>query len=126
MRALLICLAIPFVTPAWAQRAAELTGTVQDATGSVVANAQVTATNKESGVKTSTMSNDAGIYQILALQPGSYQIQASLAGFKTYVTDVQLEVGRTTSASITMEVGSQRAGGGRGSRSRSGNRFAGG
>ncbi|MBM3774134.1 MAG: TonB-dependent receptor, partial [Acidobacteria bacterium] len=56
-------------------------------------------------MKTSTLSNDAGLYRVLGLQPGPYQIQASLAGFKTFVREVVLEVGRVTTVNVAMEVG---------------------
>jgi hypothetical protein len=42
----------------------------------------VTATNVDSGVKSTTATNDTGAYNFPALTPGRYTLSAFLAGFK--------------------------------------------
>jgi Carboxypeptidase regulatory-like domain/TonB dependent receptor len=93
------------VSPAFGQAMAELAGTATDLTGAVLVGLQVTATNEESGVAKSTLTNEAGAYRLLNLQPGRYRIEASLTGFKTYTSTVELEVGRVTSLNISMQIG---------------------
>jgi len=92
-----------------------LSGTVTDATGSVVSNATVTATSADTGqVRTAKTAAD-GSYQIGLLQPGNYRVKYEAAGFKPVeiaavkvnvtenaVLDRQLEVGAATQ-SITVE-----------------------
>jgi Carboxypeptidase regulatory-like domain len=51
-------------------------GTVQDASGAVVAGAKVTATNLGTGVETSTNTTEAGNYNIPQLPPGEYTVTA--------------------------------------------------
>ena len=52
----------------WSQTA-QITGTVTDATGSAVPNAQISATNTETGVSRPSVTNEAGNYLITALFP---------------------------------------------------------
>ncbi|MGH9660534.1 MAG: carboxypeptidase-like regulatory domain-containing protein, partial [Bryobacteraceae bacterium] len=85
---------------------ANLTGTVTDATGAVVANARVTATSVETNIATSTESNEAGHFTLAQLKEGAYALRATAPGFKEFVAqnvvlaardhrrvDVKLEVG---------------------------------
>jgi hypothetical protein len=50
----------------------------------------VTATNLETGVVTTTLTNETGIYNFPSLQPGAYRLSPSLAGFFSHPLDVQL------------------------------------
>src|ERR1700730_15815642 len=71
---------ILFASAGWAQRAAELAGSVTDATGAIVPGVTVTATNTQTGVTTSTVTNDAGLYRFGELVIGPYRIEASKPG----------------------------------------------
>src|SRR5712692_6876687 len=93
------------ISSAWAQRAADVAGAVTDATGAIVPDAQVTATNTQTGVKFSAATNSAGLYRFVELVIGSYRIEASKAGFNTYTTNVVLEAGRTTTVDMQLQVG---------------------
>src|SRR6185437_16004638 len=83
----LFCLmAIVFFGPshAWAQsNRATITGTVTDQSGAVVVGAQVIAKNSDTGVQTKTVSNGRGIYSVLNLPPGTYDISVSKEAFKS-------------------------------------------
>jgi Carboxypeptidase regulatory-like domain/TonB dependent receptor len=59
-----------------------LVGNVTDASGAVIAGAAVSATNRATGISRSTVSSGAGDYDIVILQPGSYQVTISKPGFK--------------------------------------------
>ena len=61
---------------------ASITGTVLDATGSAVPNVTVTATNTQTGVKTKSVSNEAGNFTIAQLIDGTYTVDEA-AGFKS-------------------------------------------
>jgi protocatechuate 3,4-dioxygenase beta subunit len=75
-----------FSATAFAQSGnATLNGTVTDATGAVVPNAHVTATNTATGVAKSVDTTSAGLYVVTALIPGAYNIEIKAAGFKTEV-----------------------------------------
>src|SRR5215469_3665627 len=64
---------------------AQLTGLITDASGGVIPNAEVTATNLETGVKVHRSSNNLGFYTITDLEPGTYQLQVQRTGFRTVV-----------------------------------------
>jgi hypothetical protein len=66
---------------------AQITGVVCDASGAVIPNARVAATNVATGVASSTECNDQGIYRLLALPPGQCSLSTSLRGFKTSEQD---------------------------------------
>ena len=64
-----------------------LTGTTFDQTGAVVPNAQVAMKNTASGDTRMTTSNGSGYFSITAVQPGTYSVSVSAAGFKTWKED---------------------------------------
>src|SRR5712675_1586356 len=65
---------------------ASLSGSVQDSTNAVVTGATITALNTETGVVTTSRTNESGVYNFASLQPGkSYTVSAELAGFRTKV-----------------------------------------
>ena len=71
--------------------AASLSGTVMDATSAILPGAKVTATNVATGIVSTAVSNNAGIYNLPGLLPGTYKVTVEKSGFqiRTY-TDVQL------------------------------------
>src|SRR5215470_11603863 len=62
---------------------ANLSGTVSDAGKAFIPGVTVTATNTETGVVTTAVSNEAGTYTIPSLLPGTYKVSAELPGFQT-------------------------------------------
>lgn len=94
--------------PAWGQQDARgtIVGTVTDATGAVVPNAQVEVINKAMGTKVSLRTNDAGFYQAPFLLPGMYQVRVEVAGFKKFLRDdIELRVNDRIEIGIQLEVG---------------------
>ena len=86
-------------------QSAGLSGTVTDATGAVLPGTTVTATNNNTGVKATTTSNNAGIYNFAALAPGTYVVSAEIPGFQTLKrTDVKLEVGARARINFELQV----------------------
>ena len=58
---------------------ANLSGTVADTQGAVVPDATVTAVNVKTGIATPATSNGAGVYNILQVIPGVYDVQVEKA-----------------------------------------------
>ena len=71
-------------------------GLVQDPSQAYIPGVTVTATNTQTGVVTTAITNESGAYNIPSLLPGTYKLTAELPGFKTQIfNDVQLgQVGR--------------------------------
>ena len=89
-----------------AQGSAVIFGTVTDQSGAVVAHADVTATNEETGATETVKSNDAAYYIFPDLRPGSYKITGKMAGFQTIEhPGVVVEVERRTRVDLVMQVG---------------------
>src|SRR5215469_5998621 len=77
----------------WAQSTAQISGTVKDQTGAVIAGAQVTATATDTGLKRSAVSDSGGAFLLPNLPVGPYRLEAAAQGFRTYVqTGIILQV----------------------------------
>jgi hypothetical protein len=74
-----------FLLPAKAQAQGETTsaivGQVRDTTDAVVPGATVTITNRETGLKRTAQTNDAGRFNFPQLNPGSYSVGVEAPGF---------------------------------------------
>src|SRR5262245_21839026 len=78
----------------WAQATAQLSGTVTDASGAVLPGVHVTATQSDTGVARTTVSNETGFYSLPSLAFGPYKVEAALPGFRTFTqTGTVLQVG---------------------------------
>ena len=84
-----------------------LRGTATDASGAVVPGVTVTAREVLTNIVVRTATTDAqGNYEMPALKAGSYQVTASLAGFKTFVVDdVLLQSNEAKRVDIKLQVG---------------------
>ncbi len=84
-----------------------ISGLVTDQTGAIVPAAKVTAEEKGTGVKLSTLTTGAGLYTFVSLTPGSYQITASANGFQTVVRKaVRVTVDQGSTVNFSLPVGS--------------------
>ncbi|MBM3736299.1 MAG: TonB-dependent receptor [Acidobacteria bacterium] len=91
---------------ALAQTAAELGGTVRDATGALIPGVTVTITRTDTSTVRTAATNEAGFFVAPLLPPGSYQIRLSKDGFKPVTqTGITLQVGQQARLEITLEVG---------------------
>ena len=69
--------------PLAAQNFGEITGTVADPSGAVIAGATITVTNEATSVARTAETNEAGSYNVPFVNPGVYTITAELDGFRT-------------------------------------------
>jgi hypothetical protein len=81
-------------------------GTVTDATGAVVPNAQIEAVDVRTGLSSRVQTDGAGFYQLSYLRPGQYRLTVSATGFKTAVRDdLSLRVEDRLRVDFALEVG---------------------
>ncbi|HTS07548.1 MAG TPA: carboxypeptidase-like regulatory domain-containing protein, partial [Candidatus Eisenbacteria bacterium] len=83
-----------------------ISGVVRDRGQAVVTGAHVTVTNVQTNLSQSTTSGADGTYHFLALPAGSYRINATASGFRTYTaTDITLQVNDQLKLDIVLDVG---------------------
>jgi len=92
-----------------AQTTAQLTGTVQDNSGSVIPGAQVTLTDESTGVLRAVQTNGQGLYAFPSLVPASYSLKVTAKGFQPKeITGITLHAGdERTVPAFTLTVGSE-------------------
>ncbi|MBP1622939.1 MAG: carboxypeptidase regulatory-like protein, partial [Acidobacteria bacterium] len=98
----------PWVSSVMAQSAdtGALTGTIKDPSGSVVKDAQVTATNIATAQSRTILSGNDGSYRIALLPPGKYRVTVSMAGFQTAESpSVTINVTETAVMNYSLKVG---------------------
>src|SRR5438552_17722437 len=89
-----------------AQATAQISGTVKDPTGAVLPGADLTATQTETGIARTTVSNETGSYVFANLPLGPYKLEVSLPGFRTFVqAGIVLQVNSNPVINATLEVG---------------------
>src|SRR5215472_5072727 len=83
-----------------------LRGTVSDSSGAAVSNAKVTIINAERGFERTVMAGSTGGYEFLQLQPGTYQLEVEMSGFRKYQQkELQLLVDNPATINIKLVVG---------------------
>ena len=85
---------------------ATITGVVKDATGALVPNVKVTATNTSTNLSREAVTDESGTYRIPALNPGPYRLEAQASGFKNCRgRRDRLEVGQQVRVDVELQVG---------------------
>ena len=85
---------------------ATISGAVTDPTGAAIANAKVVARETRTGVKTPTVSDSTGKYNLPFLPPGQYELSAEMTGFKSFQqTNITLGSGDHPILDIKLDVG---------------------
>jgi hypothetical protein len=86
---------------------ARIKGTVTDPTGAVMPNVKVTATNKDTGVVTTTTSSSSGDYIFQKLPIGTYSVSAVAPGFIGFTaTGIALNIDQEYVLPIRLAIGS--------------------
>jgi hypothetical protein len=85
---------------------ATLSGTVTDPSGAAIAGAQVSVTNRATGVNRAVIADSAGFYSVPNLLPGNYDVTVSAEGFATAKqVDIQLTVGAQQILNVPLKIG---------------------
>ncbi len=86
--------------------AADLQGTVRDATGAVIPHATVTVRNPAKNITRNAATNDEGFYRIINIPPGDYEVTVEAQSFKKAVlTKVTVTVGQAADVDVVLEPG---------------------
>jgi carboxypeptidase family protein/TonB-dependent receptor-like protein len=85
---------------------ATVSGTIVDATGSVVPGVKIVLKNASTGSIANAATNGVGVFNAPNLPPGDYELTASAAGFSTLVRKaITLTVGQELVLNLTLQVG---------------------
>ena len=85
---------------------ASLSGKVTDPSGATVSGATVTAVNLDTGLARTAVTNQSGMYELLALPIGRYELRAKKDGFAEEVrTGIVLVVGQDATADVSLKIG---------------------
>ncbi|MCC6862662.1 MAG: TonB-dependent receptor [Bryobacterales bacterium] len=84
-----------------------ITGLVTDSSGAIMPGVTVTVRNPETDFTYKVVTNAEGLYRVLYLNPGYYEISYEVQGFKRLVrSNIQVRSTETTRVDVTMEIGS--------------------
>src|SRR5437899_1064515 len=88
------------------QAVSQISGTVKDDSGAVVPGVEITVTQTDTGAKRTAMTDETGSYVLPNLPLGPYRLEASKAGFRSYVqTGIELQVGSNPVIPVVLGVG---------------------
>ena len=95
--------------PAWAQTTqGGIVGTIRDEKGAAITGAQIAITQAATGLQRQTSTADNGVFRVLALPTGSYEIKADAPGFATAtVKDIEIGVDQVRTIELTLRVGAK-------------------
>jgi hypothetical protein len=84
----------------------EISGTVRDSSGAVLPGVEVKVTNTDTTATRTVITSETGSYVIPNLPVGPYRLEASLAGFSTYVqSGIVLQVNSNPTINVVLQVG---------------------
>ncbi len=94
------------IAASWAQTTqGGIVGTVQDQKGDAIAGAKVTVINAATGLQRDVTSADNGIFRVIAIPGGMYELRAEAPGFATLVEkDIEVGVAQTRTLDLTLKV----------------------
>ncbi|RXH55546.1 Oar protein [Granulicella sibirica] len=85
-----------------------IVGVIQDSTGAVIPNAQVTLTNPDTGLTLKVESDSSGNYVFSPIKIGTYSVEATAPGFSPSRTEgIQLHVQDRAEVNLQLKTGSQ-------------------
>ncbi|HEY4382751.1 MAG TPA: TonB-dependent receptor [Acidobacteriaceae bacterium] len=102
------CAAFFLATPAALaqQFQGAVTGVVKDSTGAIIKGAIVKAVNTGTNVPYDGKTNEDGLYTLLLLPVGNYELSVSAPGFETSVQHFELHANDRLGVNLTLTVGS--------------------
>jgi hypothetical protein len=90
----------------WAQATAQISGAARDQSGAVLPGVEITATQTETAIARTAVTNETGSYVLPNLPIGPYKLEASLPGFRAYAqTGIVLQVNSSSTINVVLEVG---------------------
>ena len=107
---LALCLSVSFIlllaVDSWAGVGGSISGTVTDSSGAVVVKASVTATNNDTGIHQTTVTDEKGFYSFPNLPIGHYVLGVTSTAFRPYRhTGIVIDANSALTMSAVVAVG---------------------
>jgi len=104
--ATLLILGLPALLCSQATYTAQLTGTVTDSSGGVVAGAKVILSDEATNIEATATTDDRGVYGFTGVRPGSYMLRVEAKDFATVERkDLVLAVNQRATLDVTLNPG---------------------
>ena len=98
---------LPAAVPIRAQVAGSVSGYVRDQSGAEIPSVSITARSAEQQLTRTTVTDNTGFYNLLAMPSGTWEITSSADGFERQIQGgVRLTLGESLRLDITLKVGS--------------------
>ena len=96
-----------FILPAVAQQfRSTISGRVRDPQGAAIPAVNIVVTNLNTGATTETRSSATGQYALPFMEPGAYQLEAQVSGFKKYILErLELRANEPVAVDIELQLG---------------------
>ena len=101
----LLALLLPRAIMSQATASGTILGTISDPSQAVVSGAKVTITSNATGTARTVVTNSEGSYRFDLLPAGAYKLTIEGSGFATTTQSIQLLVGQTATANLTLKPG---------------------
>src|SRR6266849_5226133 len=83
----------------------DIKGTAIDSSGAVMPHVNIVVTNSGKGIHRSVSTDGSGRYQIIGLEPATYEVSVQMTGFATEIRkDVSVAVGQTVTLDFKLKV----------------------
>src|SRR5216683_8440078 len=83
----------------------DIKGTAIDSSGAVMPHVNIVVTNSGKGIRRSVSTDGSGRYQIIGLEPATYDVSVQMTGFATEIRkDVSVAVGQTVTLDFQLKV----------------------
>lgn len=82
-----------------------LQGVVADQQGATLPSAVVSLTNLDTSASRKVIVNETGVYAFSQMPPGAYKLEVQLPGFRTYTSQLRLQVNVPTTLDVKLELG---------------------
>ncbi|HEU4416324.1 MAG TPA: carboxypeptidase-like regulatory domain-containing protein [Candidatus Angelobacter sp.] len=100
-----IFIACLFSLPVFAALTGDISGTVTDPNGAVIAGAKITVKNVSTGAVRTVTSSDVGQFSVPQLELGTYDITVEKTGFKSSTSRAVVRSGENTRLNSQLEIG---------------------
>lgn len=102
---LALAMILAFVVASFAQgTTGQISGTVTDQNGAVVANATVKVTNTATNFERQTTTNGEGVYSFQLLPAGEYKVEAAASNFQAKTIKAVVNITQTTTVDVQLGV----------------------